>query len=164
MAERDFLDILGDCIRKDLLHDLSNLNESNKTGLSKSSHSYQSQSFDPNLRPPIKTESPSDFQKTENQLLGQVEKLVFSQKFSSTTYRSFKRPPIERMPHQLSPIQNEAFQFLSNWGTNLAPNFSPSDLKKAFRKAALRLHPDRGGDASLFLKLNTFKKILENLF
>jgi DnaJ family protein A protein 2 len=32
---------------------------------------------------------------------------------------------------------------------------SPSEIKKAYRKLAMRHHPDKGGDAELFKKLTT---------
>ena len=41
-------------------------------------------------------------------------------------------------------------------------NSNPDDIKKAYRKLSLKHHPDRGGDASEFKKINEAYQILNN--
>ncbi|KAG7092211.1 hypothetical protein E1B28_008578 [Marasmius oreades] len=44
----------------------------------------------------------------------------------------------------------------------VSPNASESDLKKAYRKKALRLHPDKGGDPELFKEVTHAYEILSD--
>lgn len=55
------------------------------------------------------------------------------------------------------PIETELYDIL---GVN--PNASDSDIKKAYRKKALEHHPDRGGDAEIFKKINGAYEILSD--
>jgi DnaJ family protein A protein 2 len=41
-------------------------------------------------------------------------------------------------------------------------NASMDEIKKAFRKLALKNHPDRGGDKEKFLELNQAHEVLTN--
>ena len=40
------------------------------------------------------------------------------------------------------------------------PQFSPTTIKKFYRKASLQHHPDRGGDPQTFIKLKRASKVL----
>lgn len=44
----------------------------------------------------------------------------------------------------------------------LAPGATADEVKKAFRKKAIREHPDKGGDAEKFKKLTEAYEILGN--
>jgi len=39
---------------------------------------------------------------------------------------------------------------------------TPAEIKKAYRKAALKNHPDRGGDAELLQKINEAHEVLSD--
>lgn len=58
------------------------------------------------------------------------------------------RPP--RPPHSLSEIQKSAFDFFRKMKVELEDNFSLQDLRRAWRKLALKCHPDQGGSAEMF--------------
>ncbi len=62
----------------------------------------------------------------------------------SQAYAKFaaKTPPV-RKPHCLNTEQGLAVHFFHRWGEELAENFGRKDLKRSFRRLALRLHPDR---------------------
>ena len=59
-----------------------------------------------------------------------------------------KTPPA-RPAHLLNPAQKAAYDRLAGL-TELPENFSMTELKKAWRAAALRTHPDRGGTSERF--------------
>ena len=57
----------------------------------------------------------------------------------------------------LSESQTKALMQFELWGHKLEANFEVSALKQAFRKLALKLHPDQSkGDAGQFLKLKQY--------
>ena len=45
---------------------------------------------------------------------------------------------------------------------DVAPTASASEIKKAFRKLALKHHPDRGGDGALFQELSAAHSVLSD--
>ena len=45
---------------------------------------------------------------------------------------------------------------------DLAPDCSPADIKKAYRKQALKNHPDKGGDPEKFKKINEAYAVLSD--
>lgn len=69
-----------------------------------------------------------------------------------------------RKPHVLNEAQGLAFAFLKSIVNGLDEAFSSQELKKAFRQAALKVHPDRGGRAEDFQALNKHYAELKNLF
>lgn len=66
----------------------------------------------------------------------------------------------QRKPHTFSEAQRESFEFLKNCIKELSEGFTANELKKAFRSAAMILHPDKGGSTDQFLAL---KKHYEQL-
>lgn len=73
----------------------------------------------------------------------------------------FHKYQIQARPnHKLNPNQEIAFLFFQHWSAQLERNFTKIDLKKCFRKLAIKLHPDHGGTAQLFIEL---KKHYEEL-
>lgn len=90
-------------------------------------------------------------------LLGQVGRREFTSKRGH-----YPRPTIrpQRKAHAFSPSQQQAFEFLKTWIHDLSEGFTASELKKAFRQAAIILHPDHGGDTQQFMEL---KSHYENL-
>lgn len=55
------------------------------------------------------------------------------------------------------PIETELYDILC-----IEPTATQDEIKKAYRKLALRYHPDKGGDQELFKKLNGAYEILSN--
>lgn len=74
-----------------------------------------------------------------------------------------RTPPKPRPNHSLSPSQRDSYLFLLKWAGDIAENFSLNELKQAFRRAALKLHPDQGGSAQDFMSLRHHIQNLEVL-
>lgn len=70
--------------------------------------------------------------------------------------RHYPHPKVrpQRKSHNLSDQQLFSFQFFKSWVQDLSEGFTATELKKAYRQAALAIHPDHGGDAQLFIELN----------
>lgn len=51
-------------------------------------------------------------------------------------------------------------EFYTRLGLN--PNATDSDIKKAYRKLAVKHHPDKGGDEETFKKLTEAYEVLSN--
>lgn len=66
----------------------------------------------------------------------------------------------QRKPHDLTTLQRQAFEFLKTRIADLSEAFTERELKKAFRLAAMILHPDQGGNARDFLALKENLAIL----
>lgn len=81
-----------------------------------------------------------------------------------TPYDFYKKPPRPRPTHSMNPSQIEAFSLLKKLVENLDNNFSPTELKRAFRIAALKTHPDRGGSSLEFQRVKKSYEILGTLF
>lgn len=65
--------------------------------------------------------------------------------------------------HPLSDRQKDAVSFFTQFGETLAGDFSNDELKGAYRRLALRLHPDiAGGSTGPFLELKAHYKALES--
>ena len=78
-----------------------------------------------------------------------------------SAYGVKKRTPPPRPAHALSPDQRIAYDRIAAL-TGLPDNFSKAELKKAWRTAALRTHPDQGGTAEQFrLALEAYKLLSE---
>lgn len=65
--------------------------------------------------------------------------------------RPTSRP--QRKPHVFTETQRFSYEFLKSWSQELSEGFTANELKKAFRLAAIAVHPDHGGSTQLFLEL-----------
>lgn len=93
-------------------------------------------------------------------LMGQTARLN-----PGTPAKTYPRPAVRpvRKSHTFNAAQTLSFNFMKSWVHGLNDNFSEIELKKAFRQAALRLHPDRGGSVTLFLELKGHYDVLKGL-
>lgn len=66
--------------------------------------------------------------------------------------------------HHLSDLQKISFQFFNELNFVLELDFSVDELKVAFRKLALKFHPDRGGDQKSFILLKSHYDSLRHVF
>jgi hypothetical protein len=118
------------------------------------------------ISPSENTSSPETKIQSElwTHLVGQLNTIHFSTDRKGQIYHRNRPAPRPRPDHQMTTEQEQAYQFFVNQRVVLAKNFSQSDLKKAFRILALKLHPDQGGNAFQFQSLIAAKKTLESLF
>lgn len=94
-------------------------------------------------------------------LIGQLE--VFKMRGKKQSYPAPKVRP-QRKPHCFSPLQKQAFTFIKSWIHDLPEGFTEGELKRAYRQAALILHPDRGGTPQNFIELKTQYENLKTVF
>ncbi|KYG62481.1 hypothetical protein AZI86_16750 [Bdellovibrio bacteriovorus] len=73
------------------------------------------------------------------------------------------RPQRPRPAHAFSESQKQSFEFLKSYIHDLSEGFTGAELKTAFRKAAIRLHPDHGGSTQTFMDLKTHYQILTEI-
>ncbi|MEK2687733.1 DnaJ domain-containing protein [Bdellovibrio sp. GT3] len=94
-------------------------------------------------------------------LLGQINKVE-----SQAPRGQYPRPAVrpQRKPHAFSPVQRQSYEFLKCWVHGLSEGFTETELRKAYRQAALILHPDQGGNTEQFLNLKEHYEILRSLF
>lgn len=93
-------------------------------------------------------------------LLGTIHRKEFS------SARGHYPPPVvrpQRRPHDFSPAQRQAYEFLKTWNSSLPEGFTAGELKKAFRHTALILHPDKGGSPQQFVELKSHYETLRPL-
>ena len=88
-------------------------------------------------------------------LIGRIPKVEFQKK---SKYQAVA--PEIKAPAHLNETEKEAYLKFHRWGMNLPRAFSILDLKNAFRKLALKMHPDQGGTQSAFLELKSTYLIL----
>jgi len=93
-------------------------------------------------------------------LLGKINRLEFSS--ARGQYPTPKVRP-QRKPHTFSSEQRQSYEFFKTWITSLPEGFTGTELKKAFRQAAMVLHPDHGGSAQQFLALKNHYEVLRSL-
>jgi hypothetical protein len=148
MADVSFLEILSEKIKNELKKEFRFQQNS-------SSLTTEKKTEVPQMPPPLST---------EGALISELRTQRFVKPFANSSYKSFHRPPPPRPPHVLDAEQSLAFSFFAELGEGLVENFSLKDLKKAFRRLALKFHPDQGGNHQLFCRLQDSKKVLETLF
>jgi hypothetical protein len=92
-------------------------------------------------------------------LMGQV-----SQKKSQplSPYRQYQAKPKPRKPHNLNETQSKAYDFLCALSP-LNPGFTARELKNSYRQAVKIAHPDLGGTALTFAKVQEAYKVLKTL-
>lgn len=95
-------------------------------------------------------------------LMSQIGKFEFE-----TRRGQYPRPPIRpqrpRPAHTFSESQKQSFEFLKSYIHDLSEGFTASELKTAFRKAAIQLHPDQGGSTEIFMDLKTHYQVLTEI-
>lgn len=69
----------------------------------------------------------------------------------------------QRKPHAFSSEQRLSFDYLKNLIQDLSEGFTASELKRAFRQAALQTHPDQGGSVHSFMTLKGHYETLQGL-
>lgn len=97
-------------------------------------------------------------------LIGHLPPQHFTPANKGQTYHRLRPQPKPRPAHKLTAEQTQSFHFFKCHGSELANNFSKADLKSAFRKLALKLHPDQGGAADQFLSLKLAHENLQFVF
>lgn len=93
-------------------------------------------------------------------LIGKTPRATIIDPRGKTAYGVKERP---LPPHKLNVFQMSAVRFFLDHGVSLSPRFSKKELKAAFRKLALRLHPDQGGAAQSFMELKSCFELLTDL-
>lgn len=63
-------------------------------------------------------------------------------------------------PHHFEPAELAAFENLKCYSPFLCDNFNQPELKRAYRQAVKRTHPDRGGSSESFLRVRKSYQIL----
>jgi len=100
-------------------------------------------------------------------LIGQTPPLASNPRTKVTRgYPQAKKqpsPPAPRPPHKLDDRAAQALATLQSFGCDLGGNFNSQELKRAYRHAMLRCHPDRGGSAEQFQSARQAAKILEQI-
>lgn len=76
-----------------------------------------------------------------------------------------EKPQENRIKHQLSEEQSQAYAYFLNWKMGLRHDYTSIELKSLFRKLAHKLHPDRNqGSSSLYLELKKNFDLLNQVF
>ena len=99
-----------------------------------------------------------------NVLVGNLDPIHFSAPTKGQAYHGQRKPSPPKPPHQLSALQQWAAGFFTDRGISLSPRFSSNELQSAFRKLALKMHPDQGGSPAEFQNLMTARSELAQLF
>ncbi len=86
-------------------------------------------------------------------LMGQVGRFEFQKPHVQRGQYAAPKVRPQRKPHNLSASQHLSFEFLKTWIHDLSEGYTESELKKAFRQAAMILHPDQGGNTTQFMEL-----------
>lgn len=93
-------------------------------------------------------------------LMGQMGRFEFQKPRGQ--YAAPKVRP-QRKPHSFSSSQRQSFEFLKTWIHDLSEGYNESELKKAFRQAAMILHPDQGGNTQQFMELKGHFEVLKTV-
>ena len=96
-------------------------------------------------------------------LLGQTPQSPRTHSYQKSPYVRFHKPPPPRPAHKMTPDQLESWTYLKSFDSQLGNNFSNQDLKRAYRMALLRTHPDQGGSNDKFWKVQEAYTALKTL-
>jgi hypothetical protein len=96
-------------------------------------------------------------------LMGKADlRLNLPAKPTKNPYSKYKKLII-KPDHPMTPLELSAFEFINfqlDSHQQIAKNFTVLELKRGYKKAALRLHPDCGGSHSSFLELKSGFELL----
>lgn len=114
----------------------------------------------------VSRETPDNDPKNLAFLLGELPVFRFKAAvFPRKNDFSPRKTRLSGKPHSLTDSQRTASDWFASRGESLLADFSKSELKTAFRRLALRLHPDTlGGSVSEFLDLKKNRALLEEVF
>ena len=108
------------------------------------------------------------FQSLEDTLITLPKMHFQSPRFFTKAYQTSRGPkavPKPLMPHALNEVQQQAHQFFVKYQEVLSMSFTVQELKKSFRRLALRFHPDREyGSATHFAELKKAHESLVEVF
>lgn len=93
-------------------------------------------------------------------LLGNIHRMEFAK--ARGQYPAPKVRP-QRKPHNMTNEQRLSYEFLKTWVHDFSEGFTGTELKKAFRQAAIILHPDQGGTPEKFMELKVHYESLRGL-
>lgn len=97
------------------------------------------------------------------QLLGQIDRRQFNHSGVLKSRYPMQRQPLRpvRAAHKLNAEQAKSVLQYEIWGLKLSPGFDVAELKQAFRRLALKLHPDHSKSSSDdFLLLKAHHEVL----
>lgn len=94
-------------------------------------------------------------------LMGNIQSAAPSASRARHVYGVKVKP---RPAHRFDATQTQSFDFLKSYVSELENCFSPRELKTAYRKAAMILHPDQGGTNEKFRDLHRHFENLRRIF
>ena len=97
-------------------------------------------------------------------LMGQNPTLQRSFSYQNSSYSRLPRPaPRKRRPHIMNEIQTTSYAVLCSYSPSLSEGFNISELKRAYRQALLKVHPDMGGAPASFWQVQDAFAALKTL-
>ena len=98
------------------------------------------------------------------QILAQTETHTFTKanRYNPYKFKSQRVAP-QRPSHNMTEEQLLAYACLKQFAVQLSDNFNLTELKTAFRRSALKAHPDHGGTSETFQNVKKSYQILTAL-
>lgn len=98
------------------------------------------------------------------QILAQTETHSFARANRHNPYKfKTQRPLSARLSHNMTDEQQMAYLSLKQFVPQLSDNFNFTELKTAYRRSALKAHPDHGGTSETFQNVKKSYQILTAL-